>query len=90
MDIENIKKLNYEKFRIKNKKLLILIFFILVYFYYNKNLNFYHSQIKKYYSKIQLDLNLSFIKNLKNEINIGLYSYSLKNGGRARLTSTIN
>ena len=89
MDIKNINKLIYKKLRIKYEKLILLISFFLVYFYYNKKLNFYHSQIKKYYSKIQLDLNLSFIKNLKNEINLGLYSYSLKNGGRARLTSTL-
>lgn len=70
-------------------KLIILIIFLFELFYYNKTLKLYKLEINKYYTKIQKDLNLSFINNLKNKINLGIYTYCLNNGGRARITSLL-
>ena len=72
-----------------NFKLIILIIFLFVFAYYNKKLKFYKLEINKYYSKIQTDLNLNFINILKRKIHLGIYTYCLNNGGRARITSIL-
>ena len=36
-----------------------------------------------------MDLNLNLFQNLNNKINLGIYSFGMKNGGRARLTSIL-
>jgi hypothetical protein len=83
--IELIKK----KISLKYYKLVLLIIFMFLKLYYNITLELYKSEINKSYLKIQEDFNLCFYKNLSNKINLGLYSYGLKNGGRARLTSIL-
>ena len=88
--IQNVIELiTIEKFIIKYYTKLILISFFFECFFYIKISKSNLIDSKKYDSQIQIDLNLSFVKNLNNKINIGLYSYCLKNGGRARLTSTL-
>jgi hypothetical protein len=88
--IQNVIELiTIEKFIIKYYSKLILISFFFECFFYIKISKSNLIDSKKYDSQIQIDLNLSFVKNLNNKINIGLYSYCLKNGGRARLTSTL-
>ena len=77
-----IEKINYYK-------LILLIIFFFVKFYYNKRIKFFNSEIIENYSKINLDLNLNLFKNLNKKINLGVYSFGLKNGGRARLTSIL-
>jgi hypothetical protein len=81
--------MNRENFDLKYYKLFLLIIFFFVKFYYNKNIKLYNSEINKIYTNIQINLNLNFVKYLNNKINIGIYSYCLKNGGRARLTSIL-
>ena len=39
--------------------------------------------------KIKKILNIKFYNNLKNKLRIGIYSHSIKNGGRARITSIL-
>ena len=43
------------------------------------------------YSKLNLNLNLTFHNNnkRKNKINIAIYSFSIKNGGRSRITALL-
>lgn len=36
-----------------------------------------------------MDLNLNLFENLNNKIKLGIYSFGMKNGGRARLTSIL-
>jgi len=89
----NIKKINSIKLifilNYNKLKLLILILFFFVKLFYNKSVKLFKSEINRYYSNIKEDLNLTFASNLNNKINLGLYSYCLKNGGRARLTSIL-
>jgi hypothetical protein len=49
---------------------------------FNKDLNDNYLVNQKY-------LDLSFSNNLSNKIRIGIYTYSIKNGGRARITSIL-
>ena len=81
--------INNEKYIIKYYKILLLLFIFFVKIYYNIIINYYISEINKNYSSIQNDLNLNFIINLNKKINLGIYSFCLKNGGRARLTSIL-
>ena len=89
----NIKKINLIKLifilNYNKLKLLILICFFFFKLFYNKSVKLFKSEINRYYSNIKEDLNLSFASILNNKINLGLYSYCLKNGGRARLTSIL-
>ena len=41
------------------------------------------------YLKVQNDINLKFNKRLTKKIRIGIYTYSLKNGGSQKITSLI-
>ena len=89
---QNLNKLITIKYSLLNYyKLVLLIFFFFSIIYYCKTMKFYILEINNNYLKIQKDLNIniSLVKNLKNKIKLGLFSYGLKNGGRARLTSIL-
>lgn len=73
----------------KLKKILGILFIILILLVYNSILISFNYNINQNYLIIQKNLNISFLKTLKNKINIGIYSYCLKNGGRARITSIL-
>ena len=45
--------------------------------------------MNKNYKIIQNELNFYFLNNLNHKINIAIYAYTMKNGGRARLTSLL-
>ena len=62
--------------------MIILLFYSLVLSEYSYNL-------KQKYLKIQKKLNITFFNHIKNKIKIGIYTYCLKNGGRARITSIL-
>lgn len=72
-----------------NNKLIILIIVLFALFYYNKALKIYKLEISKHYSKIQRDFNLSLIDTFKKKMHLGIYTYCLNNGGRARITSIL-
>ena len=61
--------------------ILIKIFFI----YINENNTFLNSS----YIQIQNKCNISFNNKIKSKINLGIYAFGIKNGGRARSTSLI-
>ena len=65
---------------------MVLIYLI---FDFHKIKKEYHLKINKNYLKIQFKLNIIFSKNLKDKLRIGIYTYCIKNGGRARITSIL-
>ena len=46
-------------------------------------------ELKYNYLDIKKKFNLTFNKELKNKIRIGIYAYTMKNGGRARITAQL-
>ena len=42
------------------------------------------------YINFQKEYNLSFYNEIKNKIKIAIYAFTIKNGGRARITSLSN
>ena len=68
-------------------KFSILSFLILVLVIYLINIEIYKSLIKKNFYEIKNKFNLTIVKNIKKRINIAIYAYGVKNGGRARSTS---
>jgi len=72
-------------------KIIFFISIILKIGYQKNNLKKYYLDINKNYEKLNENLNLSFFKSIKKEskINIAIYGYCIKNGGRARITSLL-
>ena len=72
-------------------KFIFFISIILKIGYQKINLKKYYLDIYKNYEKLNESLNLTFFKNIKKEskINIAIYGYCIKNGGRARITSLL-
>jgi hypothetical protein len=72
-------------------KIIFFISIILKIGYQKKKLKKYYLDIHKNYDKLNDNLNLTFFKNIKKEskINIAIYGYCIKNGGRARITSLL-
>lgn len=71
------------------KKELIILFVILIIIKYNILINKINLKLNDNYLNIQKYLNMSFNKHLTNKIKIGIYGYSIKNGGRARMTAIL-
>ena len=66
-------------------KFIIIIFILLkITKYYN-----YYLDLNNNFIKNQNDLNLSFSKKLEKKIRIGIYTYCMKNGGRARMSAIL-
>ena len=65
---------------------LIIISLIQLYYLFNKE---WYLELNKNYKTIQNELNLNFLNNLYHKINIAIYAYTMKNGGRARVTSLL-
>lgn len=68
-------------------KCLILISIINIKFIIKELFKKYYFKLNEHYLNFQKHLNLSFKNKLKSKIRIGIYTYSLKNGGLPRLTS---
>ena len=87
---KNIKHKNNSYFINFRQKLVIILLLIFHEFKYKeKNLLNFHLYLNKTYKKIQLDLNLTFNKILKNKIKLSIYYQSIKNGGIERLTALL-
>lgn len=67
-------------------KLIAFIFINIIIINYYIRLHIYNDKLKNNYLNIKKFLNLTVINGLENKIKIGIYSYTLKNGGRARIT----
>jgi len=68
---------------------LCLFFFILYIKICCQRIHLANQKIIQNYIQVQNELNISFSKRKKGKINIGIYAYGLKNGGRARSTSLL-
>ena len=67
----------------------ILCFLILILIIYSINIEIYKSLINKNFIEYKNKLNLKIDKNIKERINIAIYAFGVKNGGRARTTSLL-
>ena len=83
-------KLNYEK--------VFYLIKMFTFFSIILRISYFKFQIKKKnadfqdkFTKLNINLNLTFYNNnkRKNKINIAIYAFSLKNGGRSRITSLL-
>ena len=70
-------------------KILIYVIILFSQLKFEKITKINNYKIAKNYLEIYKDLKLSFFNNITNKIRIGIYSYYLKNGGRARITSIL-
>ena len=83
---DNIKYFFYKKNFIN----IIFIFFIFIfYIYFSINNEKYFFLLKQKLKNNSNKFNLKFDKNVKKKINIGIYAFGIKNGGRARSTSLL-
>ena len=82
-------KLNYEIFFII--KMITILSIILRIRYSKKKLQKQYINLNEQYSKLNLNLNLTIynINKIKNKINIAIYAFSIKNGGRSRITALL-
>lgn len=59
-------------------------------FFITNNLKYkYLLKLNQKYSNIQYKLNLFFNNKIDNNLKIAVYSYCIKNGGRARMTTLL-
>ena len=70
-----------------NSKIIIFFIIFISYKKYNKIIQLNNLKLNDYYFLIQKNINLTFEKKINSKIKIGIYSFCLKNGGRARITS---
>ena len=84
-DISNVKNKVIKKIF----KLMILLFVIIIIYKFKKELKDSIFGINEDYLIIQKNLNLSFPNNINHKIRIGIYCYSLKNGGIQRLIAIL-
>ena len=66
-------------------KSLIIIYILLKFIKYYNN----YLELNKTYIKYQRELNLTFHNKIQKKIRIGIYTFCMKNGGRARITSIL-
>ena len=67
-----------------NKGLIILF---LIFYSFKLKLNY--DNINKNLLTIKNDFNLTIINQIKKQINVAVYAFGIKNGGRARVTSLL-
>ena len=70
-------------------KTLIVLCLVLIILNINKAFLLYNINLNESYYTLQKTLNLSFNNKLFHKIRIGIYTYCIKNGGRARITSVL-
>ena len=91
--VRNISKIfqKYINSEIENRKIKYLcLFFIILYIKICcQCIQLANQNMIQTYIQVQNELNISFSKIKKDKINIGIYAYGLKNGGRARSTSLL-
>ena len=79
----------YFKLNLLNIKYLLLFLMIIKLKLYLINIHKNNNFINLNYLQIQNKYNISFNNKIKNKINIGIYAFGIKNGGRARSTSLL-
>lgn len=65
--------------------------FLIIYFIFFNIIkyNYYNFELNKNYIKYEKGLNLIFPNKIKTKIKIGIFTFCMKNGGRARVTSLL-
>ena len=92
---KKIKKYNKDKiyinilFFVDRFKILIIFFLMIFIIKFYKLTTKINMELNEEYLNIQKNLNLSFNNKLTKKLKIGVYSYSIKNGGRARMTASL-
>ncbi len=76
-------------YEITKVKYLFLFFTILYIKIYCQCIHIANQKIIKNFIQVQNELNISFDNRIKGKINIGIYAFGIKNGGRARSTSLL-
>ena len=90
INIFNIKIIiDYFELKLLNIKFLLLLFIIVELKLYLINIIEKNYLINLNYLQIQNEYNISFNNKIKNKINLGIYAFGIKNGGRARSTSLL-
>lgn len=91
---EKICKIIYINYNILIKKHFIIKFLLFVIIslliqFYNINIKQKKFRTQENYIQIQKDINFTFHFPIKKKINLGIYAFCIKNGGRARSTSLL-
>lgn len=91
---EKICKIIYINYNILIKKHFIIKFLLFVIIslliqFYNINIKQKKLRTQENYIQIQKDINFTFHFPIKKKINLGIYAFCIKNGGRARSTSLL-
>ena len=65
--------------------------FLIIYLIFLNNIKFnsYNLELNKHYLKYQKSLNLTFPNKISKQIKIAIFTFCMKNGGRARVTSLL-
>ena len=92
--IINYKNINFEKFKIFiykffNIKFLLLLFILIGIKIYSLIIKERYLMLNYNFLQVKKEFNISFINTIKYKINIGIYAFGIKNGGRARTTSLL-
>lgn len=80
---------NNTNYQLLNIKYLLLFFIILGINIYLIFININNKLINHNYLEIQNQYNISFNNKIKNKINLAIFAFGIKNGGRARITSLL-
>ena len=70
-------------------KILIFLFLIIILRLYSISIERYKLLLNKNFNENKNKFNLKFDKNINKRINIAIYAFGIKNGGRARSTSLL-
>ena len=86
--------MQYKNLNFKTFLLIKILFFLSVIFhisYISKKLKKDYKAFSDNFRKINKNLNLTFYENIKKKkkLNIAIYTLSIKNGGRARITTLL-
>ena len=68
---------------------MFLLFIIELIRLYKVNINNFNLKLNTIYSQTQNEFNLTFYNKLEFKVKIAIYAFTIKNGGRARVTSLL-
>ena len=82
-------KYNYLFIIQKFLKLLLIINIFISLIIYNIKRSIYNLELNDHYLAFKNKYNYNFNNSLTNKIRVGIYAYTMKNGGRARITALL-
>ena len=85
--------LNHSLYNNYNMRIYFKIIILLLLFQgivrFNKSIRKFNKELVQNYLNVQKYLNLNFNRLINNKIRLGIYTYSLKNGGTQRITALL-